>query len=64
MSGRFEPMNNGHLVGVIDHQQNDAWVVEPEYGWKVASIMADCLNDDPEMDPDELTKLVEKARAL
>lgn len=59
MENRFEAMNYGHLVGVIDHQNGDRWVVEPEYNWKTARIMADCLNTDPDLDPDKLTEIVE-----
>lgn len=59
---RFTAINSGHMVGVIDHELDDAWVVEPEYSWLTAKTMADCLNDDPDMDPDELTRLMEKQR--
>ena len=63
MSKRFAALNSGHLVGVVDHQHNGAWVVEPEYDWKTARAMADRLNEEPDLDPDELTRIVEKARA-
>lgn len=61
MIQRFIAMNSEYYTGVFDTEQN-VWVVEPEYNWKTAQIMADCLNDDPDLDPDELTKLVEAQR--
>jgi hypothetical protein len=57
MSERYVPMNSDYRTGVVD-LTIDRWVVEPEYTWKVARIMADCLNEDPNLDPDELTRIV------
>lgn len=55
----YKPMNHDCGTGVIDDQLR--WRVEPEYTWKQAAAMANALNANPDIDPDELTRLAEAA---
>lgn len=59
---RFKPMNDGHWTGVIevvDDGGHYQWVVEPEYSWRTAQLMANELNKNPHLDLDDLTRMVE-----
>lgn len=46
--------------GVADVTKS-IWIVEPEYTWKQAENMANILNANPAIDPDELYRLAEVA---
>ena len=61
MEPRFKPMNDGYMTGVIDLTLHGTWVIEPEYTWQQAQVMANELNKNPNLDPDELSRIVEAA---
>ena len=61
MEPRFKAMNDGYMTGVIDLTLYGAWVIEPEYTWQQAQVMANELNKNPNLDPDELSRMVEAA---
>lgn len=62
MLDRYIALNaNGTTsVGVYDKQLN-AWVVEPDFSWLHAQQLAQVLNMQPDIEPDELYRLAEVA---
>lgn len=60
MLDRFIALNadKSELVGVFD-KVKDGWAVEPEYSWLHAQQLAQVLNMQPTIDPDELYRLAE-----
>lgn len=60
MLDRFIALNaNGTTsVGVFD-KVKDGWAVEPDFSWLHAQQLAQMLNMQPDIEPDELYRLAE-----
>lgn len=58
MKTRYITLTCGCATGVFD-TLSDGWAVEPEYTWAQSLILATKLNQQPDIEPDELYKLVE-----
>jgi hypothetical protein len=63
MGMKYKVMYINGWAGVIEMLPNEkfTWVIEPEYNSKQAEAMTAALNKTPDLNPEELTKIVEAA---
>lgn len=60
---RFEVMYVNGWAGIVE-RKNDfvRYVVEPEYNSKVAEAMCQAMNENPNLDPCELSEIAERTK--
>lgn len=58
---RFEVMYVNGWAGIVERKNNFIYyVVDPEYNSKQAEAMCAALNQNPDIDPDELSEIAER----